>query len=74
LNEWIAPERGLAADLSAAAYRRYATATARLDARSIRRAVDRSWRWGRDLASEVGAEPFDRPTLEALDRRFSSEA
>lgn len=74
LNEWIAPERGLAADLSAAAYRRYAMATARLDARSIRRAVDRSWRWGRDLAGEIGAKPFDGPTLEALDGRLCGEA
>lgn len=71
LNEWIAPERRLVTDLSAAAYRRYAMATACLDARSIRRAVDRSWRWGRDLAREAGAAPFDAPTLEALDRRFS---
>jgi len=72
-NEWIAPERGLARDLSPAAYERYAAATARLDARSIGTAVDRSWRWGRELAAEVGARLLDDAMLEALNRRFSGE-
>ena len=73
-NEWVAPERGLAADLSAAAYRRYASATARLEARSIRRGVARSWRWGRELASKTGVQTLDAATRAALARRFSDDA
>jgi len=73
-NEWIAPERGLAADLSPATYERYAAATALLDERSIRAAVDRSWRWGRELAAEVGARPLDDAMLRALDHRFGRDS
>ena len=72
-NEWIAPERGLARDLSPAGYERYAAATARLDAQSIGTAVERSWRWGRELAAEVGAIPLDDGMLSALDHRFGGD-
>lgn len=69
-DEWIAPERGLVTDLSPGAYARYAAATAWLDAEALRSAIDRSWRWGRDLANAVGAHPLAAPILERLDRRL----
>lgn len=69
-NEWIAPERGLAADLSPAAYARFAEATARLDAGALSSAIDRSWRWGRELATQLGSHPLAVPTLERLDQRL----
>lgn len=69
-NEWVTPERGLAADLSASSYARYAATTAILDGPTIRRAVERSWRWARELATEIGVRPFDEGSTAALDRRF----
>jgi lincosamide nucleotidyltransferase len=69
-NEWVAPERGLAADLSPVAFARYAAATTDLEAERIGRAIDRSWHWGRELADLVGARPLGDPSLGALDERF----
>lgn len=70
-DEWVAPERNLARDLSPDAYARYAEATARLDAVEIRRGIERSWRWGRELAATVDAEPLDAATFQALDDRLA---
>lgn len=69
-NEWVAPERHLAADLSASSYERYAAATAWLDGTAIRRAIGRSWQWGRELAARIGGSPLADPALAALDRRL----
>ena len=70
-DEWVAPERSLARDLSPDAYARYAEATARLDAVEIRRGIERSWRWGRELAATVDAKPLDAATFQALDDRLA---
>lgn len=69
-NEWVAPERGLAADLSASSYARFAATTAILDGPAVRRAIDCAWRWARELATEIGVQPFDEAATAALDRRF----
>jgi lincosamide nucleotidyltransferase len=69
-DEWISPERWLARDLPPDSLARFAEATAPLEEPAIRRAVDRSWRWGRDLAARVGAAPLDAATLRALDERL----
>ncbi|MEX1171372.1 MAG: nucleotidyltransferase domain-containing protein [Chloroflexota bacterium] len=70
-NEWIAPERGLAADLTAAAFERYAEATAWLDAQSIALGIERSWRWGRELAEDIGVHPIPAAAIRAMDARFA---
>lgn len=70
-DEWVAPERNLARDLSTEAYERYAEATARLDPVDIRRAIELSWRWGRELAATVDAQQLDAATFEALDDRLA---
>jgi predicted nucleotidyltransferase len=72
-NEWIAPERGVEVDLSSAAYARYAAATAGLEAGAVARAIEQSWRWGRELAELTGVRPIGDPALAALDRRFFVE-
>ena len=69
-SEWVAPERGLASDISAASYARYADATAWLEVTAIRQAVVRSWRWGRELAESVGARPLGEEALAAMDERL----
>jgi predicted nucleotidyltransferase len=69
-DEWVAPERSLAADLSASAYERYARATAQLDGASIRVAIGRSWEWGAEIATAEGVQPFDEETVAALDARL----
>lgn len=74
LEEWVAPERWLGRDLSPANYARYAQMTASLDAAAIRRAIDWSWRWGRELATASGARPFIEETLTALDQRLAASS
>lgn len=70
-NEWIAPERCLADDLSVAAFDRYAEATAWLDAEAIALGIDRSWRWGRELARGIGVHPVPTAAVCAMDARFA---
>jgi len=69
-NEWVAPERSLAADLTASSYARYAAATADLDGPTLRRAMQRTWSWARELATDIGVRPFDDASTTALDGRF----
>ncbi|MEX1169776.1 MAG: nucleotidyltransferase domain-containing protein [Chloroflexota bacterium] len=69
-NEWVAPERSLAADLTAPSYARYAAATAVLDGSTVRGAIERTWSWARELATDIGVRPFDEASITALDRRF----
>ncbi|MBA2715443.1 MAG: lincosamide nucleotidyltransferase Lnu(F), partial [Rubrobacteraceae bacterium] len=69
---WLSPSRKLEEDLPSAAYERFRTCTAALDAGQLVRAYRSTWEWSRELVAELSERHgFELPAalLEKLDRR-----
>jgi predicted nucleotidyltransferase len=71
-DEWVAPERSLAVQVTPAAFGRYRQAISRLDDAELRLAIARSWTWGAEIAERAGVRPFARETLAGLEARLAA--
>ena len=71
---WLSPSRKLEEDLPPAFYRRFGTCTAGLDPGHLARAYRSTWRWGRELATELSerhALAMSNALRDGMDRHVS---
>ena len=69
---WVNPSKRLEAEISGAAFERYAACTARLDAEELRGAYLSAWGWGREMMEALARRHDAAPPaalLRRLDRR-----
>ncbi|AWN23693.1 lincosamide nucleotidyltransferase Lnu(F) [Deinococcus irradiatisoli] len=50
---WPTPSKGVEADLSGGAYRRFSACTASVEPRELERAYTQAWEWGKELAGTL---------------------
>jgi lincosamide nucleotidyltransferase len=67
---WPTPSKGLEKDISAAAYERFKTCTARLDREQLWEAYEATWRWGQELMAEL-AQVYGLSVPESLIERLT---